>query len=602
MMANRVIGRVPVARLHGRRTEYKKVHQLQVMRCSHTALEKLTFSYAHGASSTPLFGETIGKRLQHQAEINPDNEAIVFSRDNVRRTISQLLDQADQLAAGLLQLGVGRGERVGIWGPNSLEWVLTQYATARAGIILVNINPQYKEQELEYALNKVGCKALIAAPGFKDVDYYQLLFKIIPELATAPPGDIHSHILPQFKMLIMIGDHQYRGALKFSDVMEAGTSKDRAAILDLQRRLQFDDPINIQFTSGTTGFPKGATLSHHNILNNSYMVGQRLGYHQRETRVCMPVPLYHCFGMVLGCLQIPSHGACCVFPSPSFDPEATLQAVEQERCTSLYGVPTMFIDMLNHPNFSRYDYTSLYTGVMAGSPCPAAVMTKVNQLMHMPEVTVCYGLTETSPVTMQSFRHSPQEKRVSTVGQCGAHTEAKVVDEAGEVVPIGTPGELCTRGYTTMLGYWGDVDKTAEVIKPDRWFFTGDIATIDEEGYCRIVGRTKDMIIRGGENIYPTEIEEQLYKHPKVKDVQVIGVPDERLGEEVCACVQLQDGQTTTEAEIKAYCKERLARFKVPRYIQFVTEYPLTVTGKVMKYKIREDAVKSLGLGDLHAD
>ncbi|XP_046554256.1 medium-chain acyl-CoA ligase ACSF2, mitochondrial-like [Haliotis rubra] len=602
MMASRVFGRVPFTRVQERCTLHHKQQQLQqLVRCSHTAVEKLTLSYTHGASSTPLFGVTIGKRLQHQAEINPDKDAVVFIRENVRRTIAQLLDEADQLAAGLLQLGVRRGERVGIWGPNSLEWVVTQYATARAGIILVNINPQYREKELEYALNKVGCKALIAAPGYKDMDYYQLLYSIIPELATAHPGDIHSHILPQLKLLIMMGDDQYRGALKFSQVMEAGTSKDRAAILDLQNRLQFDDPVNVQFTSGTTSFPKGATLSHHNILNNSYLVGQRLDYHQRETRVCMPVPLYHCFGMVLGCLQIPSHGACCVFPSPSFEAEATLQAVQQERCTSLYGVPTMFIDMLNHPNFSRYDYSSLYTGIMAGSPCPAAVMTKVNQLLHMPEVTVCYGLTETSPVTMQSYRDSPTQKRVSTVGQCGAHTEAKVVDEAGEVVPVGTPGELCTRGYTTMLGYWNDPDKTAEAIKPDRWFFTGDIATIDEDGYCKIVGRTKDMIIRGGENIYPTEIEELLYKHPKVKDVQVIGVPDERLGEEVCAWVQLKDGQTVTDVEIKAYCKERLARFKVPRYVQFVTEYPLTVTGKVRKYKMREDAVKSLGLGDIHA-
>ncbi|KAJ8316422.1 hypothetical protein KUTeg_006436, partial [Tegillarca granosa] len=436
-----------------------------------------------------------------------------------------LVTRSDQLAAGLLSLGLKKGDRIGILGPNSLEWILTQYGTSRAGMILVsivNINPQYKQDELEYALNKVDCKAIIVAEDFKGQSYYEMLFQMIPELARAKPNDLHSHM----------------GTLKFSDIIKAGTSKLRTDILDMQSKLQFDEPINIQFTSGTTGFPKGATLTHHNIVNNS----RRLGYHEKETAICIPVPLYHCFGMVLGSLMMVNHGSRCVFPSGSFDARKTLQSVSDEKCTSLYGVPTMFIDMLNHPEFTSFDLTSLYTGIMAG------------------------------------YMDDELDKRVSTVGRAHPHTEAKVITENGDVAPIGVPGELCTRGYTTMLKYWNDSDKTRDVIKEDRWYHTGDIGEMDEEGFVEIVGRIKDMIIRGGENVYPLEIEQLLYKHPKVKDVQVVGVPDKRLGEEICAW---------------------LARFKVPRYVEFVEEFPLTVTGKVQKFKIRDKAAHNLGLDQI---
>ncbi|KAL4233939.1 hypothetical protein ACF0H5_005595 [Mactra antiquata] len=427
---------------------------------------------------------------------------------------------------------------------------------------------------------------IISAETFKDQNYYDILFQLVPELATSKPGNLKSHILPELKYVVMMGDKDYPGSLKFSDVMSAGKDSTIKQIVDLQDTLQFDDPINIQFTSGTTGFPKGATLSHHNILNNSFFTGMRLDFHNRPARICVPVPLYHCFGMVLACLQIPNHGATCVFPGPGFDPISTLQAVETEKCTALYGVPTMFIDLLNHPQFTSYNLSSLYTGIMAGSPCPVETMRQVIAKMHMDEVTVCYGTTENSPVTFQSSRDDVIEKRVSTVGKAHPHVEAKIIDEEGKLAPVGTVGELCTRGYTTMLGYWGDEDKTREVVLPDRWYLTGDTAIMDEDGYVQISGRIKDMIIRGGENIYPLEIEQVLYTHPKIKDVQVVGVPDRRLGEEICACIELKDGETATEDEIKQFCKERVARFKVPRYVQFVTEFPLTVTDKKWNWSV----------------
>lgn len=556
----------------------------------------LKWSYTQGPGDTPLRGITIGSLLQQQTEKTPDREAVIFSSANIRKTFSQLLEESDRLAAGLLELGLKKGDRVGIWGPNSLEWVLTQYATARTGIILVNINPLYRSFELEYALKLVDCKAVVSAVRFKDQHYYDILFNMIPELASAKPGKLNSHLLPGLKYIIMMDGTEFSGTLRFSEVLNAGSDVTRRQIVDMQDSLQFDEPINIQFTSGTTGYPKGATLSHHNIVNNSYFTGLRLDCHNRPARICCPVPLYHCFGMVLACLQVPNHGATCVFPSPGFDPAMALKAVSDEKCTALYGVPTMFIDMLNHPDFHKFDLSSLYTGIMAGSPCPVETMKQVIAKMHMDQVTVCYGTTENSPVTFQSNRDDVIEKRVSTVGTAHPHVEAKVIDENRKIVPVGTIGELCTRGYTTMLEYWGDEDKTREVILPDRWYLTGDLAVMDEDGYVRISGRIKDMIIRGGENIYPLEIEQMLYTHPKIKDVQVVGVPDKRLGEEICAWVELKDGQTATPEEIREFCKERVARFKVPKYVQFVTDYPLTVTGKVQKYKIRQEATRVLGL------
>ncbi|KAL3879067.1 hypothetical protein ACJMK2_031381 [Sinanodonta woodiana] len=492
-----------------------------------------------GPGDVPLRGITIGKALQEQVERNPDKEALVFCRTNKRRTFSQLLAESDQLAAGLLSLGLRKGDRIGIWGPNSLEWVQTQYATARVGLILVS------------------------------------------SMLTSS---------------MVVVNFQSSGALKFSDVMEAASDKERRTIFDIQDKLQFDDPINIQFTSGTTGLPKGALLTHHNIVNNSYFIGRRLEYHLREARICIPVPLYHCFGMVIGSLMMASHAATCVFPAPTFNAGLTLKAVSDEKCTSLYGVPTMFIDMLSHHDFETFDLTSLNTGVMAGAPCPIQTMRQVVEKMHMPQVTVCYGTTENSPVTFQSFLDDKLDKRVSTVGRAHPHVEAKIVNQEGEIVPVGTQGELYTRGYMTMLNYWNEPDKTREVIKEDRWYSTADIAVMDEDGFVSICGRLKDMIIRGGENVYPLEIEQLLYKHPKIKDVQVIGVPDKRLGEEICAWIELKDDVTATEEEIKEYCKDKISKFKIPRYIHFVSEFPMTVTGKVQKYKIREEAAKLLGL------
>lgn len=563
---------------------------------SATTRKHLEWSYVQGTADIPLRGITIGNLLQQQTEKTPDREAYVFPSAGIRKTFSQLLDESDTLAAGLLSLGLKKGDRVGIWGPNSYEWVLTQYATARAGLILVNINPLYRQFELQYAIEKVQLKAIIAAEQFKDQHYYNILFELVPELASHKPESLRSHLLPYLKHVIMMGDKKHAGAHQFSEILAAATDKNKTAIKDFQTKLQFDDPINIQFTSGTTGYPKGATLTHHNIVNNSYFTGFRLGYHEKSSIICCPVPLYHCFGMVLASLQTPNHGATCVFPSPGFEAGTTLKAVADEKCTALYGVPTMFIDMLNHHDFSSFDLSTLSTGIMAGSPCPVETMKQVVNKMHMDEVTVCYGTTENSPVTFQSLRDDRVEKRVSTVGRAHPHVEAKVVNEDGELLPVGVRGELWTRGYMTMLGYWGDHDHTTEVIKQDRWYTTGDIGVMDDEGFCTICGRLKDIIIRGGENINPLEVEQVLYTHPKIKDVQVVGVPDERLGEEICAWIELKENETATEDEIKAFCKAKVARFKVPRYVQFVAEFPLTVTGKVQKYKIRTTATKSLGL------
>jgi fatty-acyl-CoA synthase len=552
-------------------------------------------SYVHGASATPLISNTIGQFFDFACEKWAARPALVVRHQNVRLAYSELRQAVDRLAVGLLALGLEPGDRIGIWSPNNLEWVLTQFATAKTGLILVNINPAYRLSELEYALNKVKCKALILAERFKTSDYVTLLRLLAPELATAVPGRLASKRLPNLRDVVVLGQEQHAGAFRFVDLMARGDETHRRRISELSAALQFDEPINIQFTSGTTGSPKGATLSHHNILNNGFFVGEAMQLTE-EDRLCIPVPLYHCFGMVLGNLAALTHGACMVFPSEGFDPLATLQAVAEERCTALHGVPTMFIAQLDHPEFARFDTSSLRTGIMAGSPCPVEVMKRAVSQMHLSEITIAYGMTETSPVSFQSSTQDPLDRRVSTVGRIQPHIEVKVVDSEGRVVPRGTPGELLTRGYSVMLGYWDDAARTRESIDAARWMHTGDLATIDDEGYCNIVGRIKDMIIRGGENVYPREIEEYLYHHPAVQDVQVFGVPDDHYGEEICAFIKLRPGIEATGEEIIAFCRGQIAHFKVPRYIKFVDQFPMTVTGKVQKFAMRDQAIAELGL------
>ncbi|XP_066283049.1 medium-chain acyl-CoA ligase ACSF2, mitochondrial-like [Branchiostoma lanceolatum] len=502
----------------------------------------------------------------------------------------------DQLAAGFVALGLKRGDRVGMWGPNTLEWVLTQFATARAGLIMVSINPAYQVNELAYALRKVGCRAVVSATSFKTQDYYKMLHQVCPELERCKAGELDSKHLPMLKTVIMLGEEKCPGTFSFPEVMEMGDHAHRKTVLEMQDKLQFDDPINIQFTSGTTGHPKGATLTHHNILNNQWLIGHRLGYHEIHHKICMPVPLYHCFGMVCSTLAAAVFGTTVVASSPSFEPEPALQAIQEENCTSIYGTPTMFIDMLHHPNFDKYRLTSMNTGIMGGSPCPIETMRQVVSKMHCPEICIAYGTTENSPLTFMGYKSDSLERKVGTIGQPFPHVEVKIVDTEGRVSSVNEPGELWTRGHGTMLGYWDDPVKTAEVIGPDRWYRTGDTAVLDEQGYGRIVGRIKDMIIRGGENIYPREIEEFLHTHPKVEDVQVIGVPDERMGEEICAWIKMKGGEKMSVDDVKAFCKGQISHFKIPRYITFVKEFPLTVTGKVQKYKMRELMIKELGL------
>lgn len=541
-------------------------------------------SYDHGVSDKKLIGETIGVFFDRTVEAHRDREALVVRHQNVRWSWGELGRRVDDLAAGLLTLGLERGDRVGIWSPNNSEWTLAQFATAKAGLVLVNVNPAYRRAELEYAMNKVECKALILAPALKTSNYLEIVDDLVK-----------SNKLPHLKHVIRLGPEKTPGMLNFDDVATAGGNAEKARLAELAPRLQFDDPINIQFTSGTTGFPKGATLSHHNILNNGYFVGEGLKLTPQD-RLCIPVPLYHCFGMVMGNLGCLTHGSTMVYPSEAFDPLATLQAVAEERCTALYGVPTMFIAQLDHPDFAKFDLRSLRTGIMAGSPCPIEVMKKVQSHMHMGEVTIAYGMTETSPVSTQCATDDPVERRVSTVGQVLPHIEIKIVDTEGRVVPRGETGEFCTRGYSVMKGYWNDEAKTREAVDDAGWMHTGDLATMDEEGYVNIVGRLKDMIIRGGENVYPREIEEFLYRHPKVQDVQVIGVPDPRYGEAVCAWIKLHAGQTATDEEIRTFCQGQIAHYKIPRYIEFVPEFPMTITGKIQKFVMREQTIEKLGL------
>ena len=554
-------------------------------------------SYVHGASDKPLIGQTIGRYFDDACARNAGREALVVRHQNVRLTYAELRLKVDALACGLRRLGLEPGDRVGIWSQNNHEWTLTQFATAKAGLVLVNINPAYRRSELEYALNKVGCRALILSPSFKSSDYLAMLADLAPELAHCEPGLLRSHRLPTLEIVIRLGAGRSPGMLNFADLLRQPERDETEALAELGERLQFDDPINIQFTSGTTGNPKGATLSHHNILNNGFFVGEAIRLSEGD-RVCIPVPLYHCFGMVMGNLGCLTHGATMVYPSEAFEPLATLQTVAEERCTASYGVPTMFIAQLDHPDFAGFDLASLRTGIMAGSPCPIEVMKRVIDKMNMGEVTIAYGMTETSPVSFQSGADDPIERRVSTVGRVQPHCEVKIVDSDGRIVPRGTPGELCTRGYSVMLGYWGDEAKTAEAIDRAGWMHTGDIATLDDAGFCNIVGRIKDMVIRGGENIYPREIEEFLYRHPKVLDVQVVGVPDKKYGEELCAWIIVREGQRLGEDEVRAFCQGQIAHYKIPRYISFVDSFPMTVTGKIQKFQIREKMKQTLGLQD----
>ncbi|MBV9219607.1 MAG: AMP-binding protein, partial [Methylobacteriaceae bacterium] len=506
-----------------------------------------------------------------------------------------LRDDVDAFAAGLVALGLQPGDRIGIWSPNNAEWVVTQFATAKAGLILVNINPAYRLSEIEYALNKVGCKALVTARSFKSSDYLGMLRTLAPEIDAASPGELAAARLPALKTIIGIGMVREPGFLPFDSVAALGGPLQRAQLAKLAAQLQFDDPINIQFTSGTTGAPKGATLTHHNILNNGYFVAEALQLTSAD-RLCIPVPLCHCFGMVMANLGCMTHGAAMVFPSEGFDAQATLEAIEAERCTALYGVPTMFIAELGHPEFKRYDLRSLRTGIMAGSPCPIEIMRRTINDMHMRDVTICYGMTETSPVSFQSSLDDSVERRVGTVGRIHPHLEVKVIDAEGRIVPRGAPGELCTRGYSVMLGYWDDPEKTDEAIDGAGWMHTGDLAILDAEGCCNIVGRIKDMVIRGGENVYPREVEEFLYRHEKIEAVQVFGVPDEKYGEELCAWVKLKSGESALAEEIQTFCRGEIAHYKIPRYIRFVDAFPMTVTGKVQKFIMREEMISELRL------
>ena len=555
----------------------------------------LTESHVAGETDPPLLEDTIPAALARAVANWGGREALVVRQQGIRWSWADLAREADAFAAGLLALGLEKGERIGIWAPNCAEWVVTQFATARAGLILVNINPAYRLSEVEYALNKVGCRALVTAASFKTSDYIGMLETLAPELATAEPGQLQAAKLPELRTVIRLGEDKSPGMLNFADVAARADDEARRRLDAITAALEPNEAINIQFTSGTTGFPKGATLTHRNILNNGFFVAEAMRFTEQD-RLCIPVPLYHCFGMVMGVLGCMTHGATMVFPDEAFAPDTVLAAVQEERCTALYGVPTMFVAILGHPGFKSFDLSSLRTGIMAGSPCPIEVMKRVIAEMGMAEVTIAYGMTETSPVSFQSSTDEPLERRVSTVGRIHPHVEVKIVDEAGRTVAPGERGELCTRGYSVMQGYWNDEEKTAEAIDAEGWMHTGDLATLDESGYGNIVGRVKDMVIRGGENVYPREVEEYLYRHPAIADVQVFGVPDERYGEELCAWVVKAPGQELDEEGVKAFCRGQIAHYKIPRYVRFVEAFPMTVTGKAQKFVMRDAMVEELGL------
>lgn len=561
-------------------------------RCNTETASKL--SHVAGALEPALREDTIGDALDAAAQNWGEIEALVSAHQGIRWTYRELNEKADAWAAGLIALGLEKGDRVGIWSPNCAEWTLTQFATAKAGIILVNINPAYRLSEVEYTLQKVGVRLLIAPERFKTSNYSGMIEALAPEICAANPSLLSAR-LPQLRHVVMIGDRPRLGWKAFKDIPDFASATHRAELARRKATLDCGDAINIQFTSGTTGLPKGATLSHRNILNNGYFVGRSVGL-SRGDRLCIPVPLYHCFGMVMGNLGCLTHGATMVYPSDAFDAGAVLKVIEGERCTGLDGVPTMFIAELGHPDFAQFDLSSLRTGCMAGSPCPVEVMKQVIERMHMRDVTIAYGMTETSPVSFQSCNEDSLERRVSTIGRVQPHLECKIIDLDGRTVPRGVPGELCTRGYSVMIGYWDEPGKTDEAIDVEGWMHTGDLATIDDEGYGNIVGRLKDMVIRGGENIYPREIEEYLFRHPKVEDVTVVGVPDPKFGEELCAWIRLKSGEIASAEEIRAFCAGQIAHYKVPRYIRFVDEFPLTVTGKIQKFLIRERMVEELAL------
>ncbi|MEA1904207.1 MAG: AMP-binding protein [Actinomycetota bacterium] len=540
-------------------------------------------SESRGDTSTPLLRETIGANLAHTVERFGDRDALISRHQNIRWTYNEFADEIARVARGLVAMGFEKGDRLGIWSPNNAEWVLLQYATAQVGVILVNINPAYRTHELQYALSQSGCRGLVAATVFKTSDYVAMVSEVRPAL-------------PDLEYVIFLGTDDW------SDLLAGGEGVDEAAIAEIEATLDPDDPINIQYTSGTTGYPKGATLSHANILNNGFFVGETCRY-TADDRVCIPVPLYHCFGMVLGNIAVTTHGAAMVFPSEAFEPAATLAAVSEEGCTSLYGVPTMFIAELAEEDFASYDLSTLRTGIMAGSPCPTEVMKQTIEVMNMDEVTIAYGMTETSPVSTQTLTDDPIDKRVGTVGQVHPHVDIKIVDpETGDILPRGTAGEFCTRGYSVMTGYWNDPERTSESIDSEGWMHTGDLATMDDEGYVNIVGRIKDMVIRGGENVYPREIEEFLYTHPQIRDVQVVGVPDAKYGEEIMAWIQGEEGVVLTVEDIREFCKGKIAHYKIPRYVVMTDEYPMTVTGKIQKNKLRDMAIDELDLADQVAD
>ncbi len=552
-------------------------------------------SLVAGDRRHPLLTQTVDAILRAAVATGPGNPALVVPHQGIRLTYAELDVAVEHLARGLLAVGLEPGDRLGIWAPNRAEWFLTMFAAARAGLVLVNVNPAYRTSELEFALRLVGCRAVAYPPSFKTSDYAGMLGQLIPELATAVPGSLASSRFPELRLLIQIGGAPAPGTMGFEEIVALGQRTDGARLASIAAGIDAHQPYNIQFTSGTTGLPKGATLTHFNIVNNGFFVGEGMRLTSAD-RLCIPVPMYHCFGMVLGVLAAVTHGAASIYPGEGFDPVAVLETVARERCTVLHGVPTMFIAELEHPRFGEFDLSSLRTGIMAGSPCPIAVMRRVIDEMHMPEVTICYGMTETSPVSFQSSAEDPLERRVGTVGRVHPHVEVKIVDLEGATTPRGVAGELLTRGYSVMSGYWNDPERTRDTVDPDGWMHTGDIAVIDEQGYGNIVGRVKDMIIRGGENVSPREVEEFLYRHPAVLDVAVVGVPDTRYGEEICACIRVREGVTVTEDEIRNFCRGQIAHYKVPRYVRFVDGFPMTVTGKVQKFLMREQLRSELGL------
>lgn len=556
-------------------------------------------SYTQGSIAEPLLDITIGDQFDLTAQKFPDNDALIVLHQNIRLTYAQLQQQVDQAARAFLAIGVTKGDRVGIWSPNCAEWTITQLATAKIGAILVNINPAYRTHELEYALNQSGTKYLVSAVSFKSSNYMEMLYSLAPELKTANVGQLASATLPSLKGVISLSSQTLAGSWCWQTFLDQADQVSAEQLSTVQASLDIHDPINIQYTSGTTGFPKGAALSHHNILNNGFFVAESMKFTDRD-RLVIPVPLYHCFGMVMGNLGCITHGAAMIYPDEGFEPQSVLTAVAEERATALFGVPTMFIAEMEHPEFEQYDLSSLRTGIMAGSICPAEVMKAVNTKMHMYEVQIAYGMTETSPVSTQTAADDPFEKRVTTVGRTQPHIENQIIDPAtGEVQPRGEVGELCTRGYSVMLKYWNNPEATKNAIDPQGWMHTGDLAIMDAEGYVQIVGRIKDMVIRGGENIYPKEIEEFLYTHPAISDVQVTGVPDPQFGEELVAWIKLTpQADNVTDEELKSFCQGAISHFKIPRYFKFVDNFPMTVTGKIQKFKMREISIEELGLDE----